>query len=251
MGVGYGSNVGENWERVRERIEAAKRRAGRLTESITVVAVSKTVPAEAILAAYQVGLRHFGENRVEEAEEKIPRVNRLLGGDDAMPDITWHLVGHLQRRKVPRVIGLFAMIHSVDSVRLAQRLSRFCTESGVIMPILLEMNVSGEISKYGFSADRYADDPMQRDVIYKAVEEILGLPGIRVCGVMTIAPIVPEQEAARPYFQALRHLRDDLATHFPEGEWGHLSMGMTDDFEVAVEEGATLLRIGRAIFGSR
>ncbi len=215
---------------VQERIAAAARRAGRDPADVTLVAVTKGQPVEVIAAAYGLGLRHFGENRVEEAETKV---NRLPS------DITWHMIGHIQSRKAKRVAPLFQMVHSVDSVKLARRLNDSCAGRDEPLPVLLEVNVSGEASKYGFlpGADLLA-----------AVEEILTLPFLRLEGLMTMAPIVADQEEARPVFARLRQLRQELAVAFPQVNWRHLSMGMSDDLEVAVEEGATLVRVGRAIF---
>jgi len=151
----------------------------------------------------------------------------------------WHMVGHLQSRKAADVLAWAAMVHSVDSVKLAQRLSRFCIAQGRELPILLEVNVSGEASKYGFLPDE----------LPPAVELITALPGLSLQGLMTMAPIAPDPESVRPVFAGLRTLRDELARSFP-APWQHLSMGMTDDFEVAIEEGATIVRIGRAIFAA-
>jgi pyridoxal phosphate enzyme (YggS family) len=223
---------------VRERIAAAARRAGRDPNEITLVAVTKTHGPETVVAAYQAGLRHFGENRVEEAGPKVEAVARLLAG---APPPTWHMVGHVQSRKAAQVLPWARMVHSVDSEKLARRLSRFCQEAGQELDILLEVNISGEASKYGLT-------PAQ---VPQVVEAIATLPGLRLQGLMTMAPIVPDPELARPVFAGLRTLRDDLARRFPALCWQHLSMGMTDDFEVAVEEGATIVRIGRAIFGER
>ncbi|WP_376788984.1 YggS family pyridoxal phosphate-dependent enzyme [Thermoflexus sp.] len=242
------SSIAERWEQVQERITRAARRAGRDPGEITVVAVTKTVPPERILEAYACGLRIFGENRVEEAEGKIPQVQAMLGGAVA---IRWHMVGHLQRRKARRALSLFDVIHSVDSVPLAERLSRLAGERGQRARILLECNVSGEASKYGFPLDRWEDDAAQREAFFEAVARILDQPGLEVLGLMTVAPIAPDPEAVRPVFRRLRTLRDALAARFPQGSWEHLSMGMTDDFEVAIEEGATMVRLGRAIFGER
>jgi pyridoxal phosphate enzyme (YggS family) len=227
--------IGRNLAAVQERIAAACRRAGRDPSEVTLVAVSKTVGAAEVLAAYRAGVRHFGENRVEEALPKIAEVAGLLRG---APVPTWHMIGHLQRRKVRDAMPAFALVHSVDSVDLAREIDKRCEPLGKVMPILLEVNVSGEASKYGFAP---ADAPA-------AVEQILTLPRLELRGLMTMAPIVPAPEAARPYFRALRQLRDDLARRYPAVAWRELSMGMTDDFEPAVEEGATLVRIGRAIF---
>jgi pyridoxal phosphate enzyme (YggS family) len=227
---------------VQERIAAAARRAGRDPAEVTLVAVTKTHPPEVIEAAYLAGLRHFGENRVEEAAPKIQAVAAWLAAQKPDADSPiWHMVGHVQSRKAEEAAGPYALIHSVDSVKLARRLDRFASEKGRRLPILLEVNVSGEASKYGFRPTEVAD----------ALTEIATLSSLQVQGLMTMAPIVSDPEMARPVFRALRALRDDLACRFPQMDWRHLSMGMTDDFEVAIEEGATLVRIGRAIFGER
>lgn len=244
--------------RVRERIATAALRAGRDPQSVTLVAVTKTVPAEVVAAVWQMGLcDHFGENRVEEARHKIPEVAWLLKGcgqrmgGGELPTPCWHMIGHVQSRKAREVVSCFDRVHSVDSLKLASRLSRYAVEAGRRLPILLEANVSGEPGKYGFPLGGWPGDRDQTEAFFAAVSEILALPGLRLEGLMTIAPVVPEPEAARPTFRRLRALRDALAERFPATDWPHLSMGMTDDFEVAVEEGATFVRIGRAIFGER
>lgn len=229
------SNLGS----VRERIAAAARRAGRSPGEVTLVAVTKTQPPEVIQAAYDLGLRHFGENRVGEAEDKIGELPR---------DITWHMIGHIQSRKANRIAPQFQVVHSVDRLKLAQRLDRVHPDDSPPLPILLEVNISGEESKYGFAANRWDSDPAERAALVGEVEEMLALRRLHLQGLMTMAPIVPDAESARPVFLRLRQLRDELATTFPSADWHHLSMGMTDDFEVAIEEGATLVRIGRAIF---
>ncbi len=246
--IGMSLSIAERWEQVQERIARAARRAGRDSMEITVVAVTKTVPPERIVEAYACGLRIFGENRVEEAEEKIPQVRARLGGEAA---IQWHMVGHLQRRKARRALDLFEVIHSVDSVPLAEKLSRLAMERGRRARVLLECNVSGEASKYGFLLHRWEEDAAQRETFFQAVARILDQPGLEVLGLMTVAPIAPDPEAVRPVFRRLRMLRDALSSRFPQASWEHLSMGMTDDFEVAIEEGATMVRLGRAIFGER
>ncbi|GAB4514440.1 MAG: YggS family pyridoxal phosphate-dependent enzyme [Anaerolineae bacterium] len=229
-----------NISRVRERIAEAAGRAGRDPDEITLVAVSKTHPPEYVAVAYELGICDFGENRVEEGNPKMVAVDALLPPDAA--PVRWHMIGHVQSRKAQDVIdGRYVLVHSVDRVKLARRLSRLALEAGRRQDILLEVNVSGEPTKFGF-------DP---ESITPAVEEIATLPGVRVRGLMTMAPIVEDPEQARPVFEALRVLRDALAAQFPELDWHHLSMGMTDDFEVAIEEGATIVRIGRAIFGPR
>jgi pyridoxal phosphate enzyme (YggS family) len=240
------SDLEHNLRSVQARIAEAAARAGRDPNEITLVAVSKTFPAETILAAHALGVRHFGENRVEEAMDKIPQVMRQLPNHRTTqrPNITWHLIGHLQSRKVKDAAALFDFVHSVDSVRLARRLSDRAAALGKTMPILLEVNVSGETSKYGLA-------PAPRAAFFATVHEILALPNLDVQGLMTIAPIVAQPEQARPHFRALRELRDELCAQFPDRAWKHLSMGMTDDFQAAIAEGATIVRIGRAIFGAR
>ena len=207
------------------------------------MAVSKMHSPEEVAAAYASGLRVFGENRVEEAAPKAAEVARLVA--PAQPP-AWHLIGHLQSRKAEEVLPWASMVHSVDSIKLAQRLSRFATSplppasvAAEKLPFLLEVNVSGEASKYGFRPEE----------LPAAVEAIAALPGLALQGLMTMAPIAADPEEVRPVFAALRALRDELTRSYPTLDWRHLSMGMTDDFEVAIEEGATIVRVGRAIFG--
>jgi len=234
----YDTGVSARIAAVEERIAAAACRVGRSFAGITLVAVSKTRGPEAVAEAFRAGLQVFGENRTEEASPKSAAVAALVA--PAKPP-AWHMVGHVQSRKAADVLSWASIVHSVDSARLAGRLSRFCTEAGRELEILLEVNVSGEASKYGFVPDE----------LPQAVEHIAGLPALQLRGLMTVAPIVPEPELARPVFARLCQLRDELALYYPTVDFTHLSMGMTDDFEVAVEEGATLVRIGRAIFGER
>ncbi len=218
-------DIGANMEAVQERIVRACQRAGRSPDEVTIVAVTKMIKPSTIATAFELGIRHFGENRVQEAAGKIEELSWLE------PHPTWHLVGHLQSNKAGVVAKIFDIIHSIDSVKLAEVLSQRVRRT---LPILLQVNVAGEASKSGFSV--------------AAVEPALGtishLPGLEIKGLMTIAPMIADAEQVRPVFQRLRSLRDSLGLE-------HLSMGMTDDFEVAVEEGATLVRIGRAIFGER
>lgn len=238
--------IAQNVAQVMDRIAAAARRVGRDPAEVTLVAVAKTFPQEAVIEAHQAGVSIFGENRVQEAQPKIVAVAAILGKDA----VSWHMVGHLQRNKAKRAVRSFDLIHSVDSIRLAKELEKRCAaleaELGANkrIPVLLEINVSREATKYGL----HADDRAQLDA---AVEAILALPHLELQGLMTMAPIVADPEEARPNFRLLRRLRDELAHRFPAADWRHLSMGMTDDFEVAVEEGATLVRVGRAIFGQR
>lgn len=248
--IGIQETIARNLENVKARIAAAAARANRDPSTILLVAISKTVEPARVLAAYELGLRTFGENRVEEAESKIPVINEsIISAGKPLP--SWHMVGHLQSRKASRALALFDMIHSVDSLHLAEKLSRQAAQLGRTIPILLELNVSGEASKYGFSLAPGADEEKRTTLFLETVKKILALPGLDVRGLMTMAPIVSVPEDARPYFQRLRAWRDTLREHFPGYGWPELSMGMTDDFEVAVEEGATMLRLGRAIFGPR
>jgi PLP dependent protein len=228
-----------NLRSVQARIRDAALRSGRCPDEIELIAVTKSQPPKTICKAYELGLRHFGENRVEEAASKVGQLPA---------DIRWHMIGHIQSRKANRVIALFQWAHSVDSLKLAQRLDRLWAEPGKRFPVLLEFNVSGEETKHGFPAWHWEHDNQQQELLLEAMRQIVSLPNVSVQGLMTMAPIVTEPEAARPVFASLRQLRDRLAARFPEANWHHLSMGMTDDFEVAIEEGATLVRIGRAIF---
>lgn len=233
------STLETNLQSVQGRIAAAARRVGRDPAEITLVAVTKTQSPGSIQAAYDLGLRHFGENRLEEAEAKVGHLPE---------DITWHMIGHVQSRKAKRVVPLFDLVHSVDSVKLARRLDRLSVDRPEPLPVFIECNVSGEVSKYGFAADLWTGDREQKELLFTSVQEIVALPNLRVLGLMTMAPIVADAEQARPVFVRLRQLRDELAATFPRLDWRHLSMGMTDDFEVAIEEGATMVRVGRAIF---
>ena len=217
-----------NLEAVQERIALACRRAGRSREDVTLIAVTKTVAPDTIETAYKLGICHFGENRVQEAEKKIKLLFHLR------PNPSWHMIGHLQSNKIKTAVGLFDMIHSVDSLELAKTLDLRAQSLNHRIPVLLQVNVSGESSKNGFSIKN----------INAEYSRICCLPGVIVSGLMTIAPSVKDPEQVRPIFIKLRELRDHFGLE-------HLSMGMTDDFEVAIEEGATMIRLGRAIFGER
>ncbi len=231
---------------VRAEIARACQRAGRAPESVTLVAVSKTHPPELIVEAIAAGIYDFGENRPEEARPKMDAVAAL-----SPQPIRWHMIGHVQRRKARLVTRGYTLLHSLDSLRLAERLDRALAEQGRTLDVLLQFNVSGEATKEGWDAYQWENRPAQRVEIWREIEAILALPNLRVRGLMTMAPIVDDPEAARPVFAALRSLRDALRETFPAAVWDELSMGMTDDYPVAIEEGATLVRIGRAIFGAR
>jgi PLP dependent protein len=218
---------------VRQRVAAAAERAGRAPEDVTIIAVSKTVDVERVRMAYELGLKTFGENRVQEARPKIAALK--------LPLIRWELIGHLQTNKVTRAVELFARVQSVDSPRLALALDAAAAALGRVLPVLLEVNVAGEASKQGLAP---ADVPA-------VARAVAALPHLAVEGLMTVAPQASDPETVRPVFRALRELRARLADEVPGSAWQHLSMGMTDDFEVAIAEGATLVRIGRALFGER
>ena len=219
------SDLAANIQQVRERIEGAARRAGRSPGEVTLVAVSKTVEPERVEEALAAGLTLFGESKVQEARAKIPLVSGRAH---------WHLIGHLQTNKARDAVALFDMIHSVDSVKLAAELDKWAGRLGKTLPVLLEINVSGESSKFG----------LKPEDLDGALGQISALARIEVQGLMTIAPFSAEPEKARPWFRRLRELRDRLGLP-------RLSMGMTHDFEVAIEEGSTLVRVGTAIFGER
>ncbi len=218
-------------EEVRGRIAEACRRAGRDPGEVTLIAVSKGHPPEAVRAAHEAGMTIFGENRVQEASQKIPLCPSSL---------VWHMVGHLQRNKVRKALPLFEMIHSVDSLRLVEALERECSRLGKVLPVLIEVNVAGESSKYGVAPEN----------LRELLDAAAGCGHLEVRGLMTMPPWSPDPEKVRPYFARLRELLVKAGE-----EWGHglveLSMGMSADFEVAIEEGATMVRIGTAIFGRR
>lgn len=229
-------NVIANLSAVQERIAAAAARSGRSADDVMLVAVSKTKPFALIQTLYEAGHRDFGENRAEEALEKVD-----LGQDAGMDEIRWHFIGSVQSRKSSQVTGPFALLHSVDRMKLANRLSRDAVEADCVLSILLQANVSGEESKHGFTPDE----------LKAQLPQLAELPNLSVRGLMTMAPFYAEAEATRPVFRGLRELRDELVHLYPQVELPDLSMGMTNDFEVAVEEGATIVRVGSAIFGSR
>ena len=225
------SQIAHNLEEVRSRLTAAARRVGRDPSAVKLVAVSKTVDLERIKEARDAGQTIFGENYLQEARGKIA----ALG-----PGVTWHLVGHLQSNKAKAAVELFHLIHSVDRLRLARALDAAAAQMGKVQEILLQVNLAGEASKSGATLKAAPE----------LLQEIARLPHLRVVGLMTMPPWFADPEAARPYFRALRELRDRLLQlgicPLPE-----LSMGMSGDFEAAVEEGATLVRVGTAIFGQR
>lgn len=223
----------ENLQQVEERIAQACARAGRERSEVTLIAVSKTKPVEMLQEVYDAGIRTFGENKVQEICEKYDRLPQ---------DIAWHMIGHLQRNKVRQVIDKAALIHSVDSYRLAQEISVQAQKKNLQMPILIEVNIAEEESKFGISAD---------DTI-RLVEEIAALPNLQIRGLMTIAPYVTDAEENRLYFRQIKQLSVDIKNkNIDNVSMDILSMGMTGDYEVAIEEGATMVRVGTGIFGAR
>ena len=225
--------IRENLEEVRGRIAAACGRAGRDPSEVILLAVSKTKPASMIREAMEAGQRAFGENYVQELCEKVE-----LFGNSA----DWHMIGHLQRNKVKNVIGKVSMIHSVDSMRLAEQIEKDAGKQGISVNVLLEVNVAAEESKWGFT-------PEETEGILR---QLSSFPHVHVCGLMTSAPITEDPESNRGYFRQLRTLFDSLAAlKLPNTDMRVLSMGMTGDYEVAVEEGATMVRVGTGIFGAR
>ena len=225
--------VRENMEDVKERIRVACGRAGRPQNDVTLIAVSKTKPLELVREAYEAGARDFGENKVQDLLDRI----------DALPsDIRWHMIGHLQRNKVKYIIGKVAMIHSVDSLRLAEEIGRESVKHQVDTDILIEVNVAGEESKFGVSVEEAP----------QLVEDISRMPAVHVRGLMTIAPFVENAEENRQYFRKLKQLSVDIERkNIDNVNMTALSMGMTGDYSVAIEEGATCVRVGTGIFGER
>src|SRR5947199_4571914 len=225
------SSIAENLERVREQIAQAAAKVGRAVDEIELVAISKTHDAAKVREAIEAGQTLFGESRVQEARAKIPELPSA---------IRWHFVGHLQKNKIRHALPLFEMTHSVDSLALAEDMNRIAEEEGLHPRVLLEVNVAGEGSKFGFQPDKLREQ----------MEGLLALPRLSILGLMCIPPIANEAAASRKYFVQLRELRDSLQTEF-RVDLTQLSMGMTQDFWIAVEEGATLVRVGTAIFGER
>ena len=224
-------SIAENLESIRANITDAAHRAGRELSTVELIAVSKTYPADVIREAVEAGQELFGENRVQEALIKIPTLPGRL---------QWHLIGHLQSNKVRKALPLFQLIHGVDSTDLAKDIDRIAGETGHHPRVLLEVNVSGEGSKHGFSPA----------ILERDLELLLALPRVQVEGFMTMAPLAPEAESSRSYFASLRELRDRMSEKAGV-PFGTLSMGMSGDYQVAVEEGDTLVRVGSALFGTR
>lgn len=223
----------ENLYQVQENMKEACRRSGRAESDVTLIAVSKTKPLPMLEEVYSLGIRDFGENKVQELVDKAEQL---------LDDIRWHMIGHLQRNKVKYIVDKVYMIHSVDSLRLAEEISKEAVKRGIIVNILIEVNVAGEESKFGVTPE---DTP-------ELVQEISHLPGILVRGLMTIAPFVENAEDNRIFFSALKKLYVDITNkNIDNVRMDYLSMGMTGDYEVAIEEGASFVRVGTGIFGER
>ena len=229
-----------NYSSVVERIKAAASRSGRSPAEVQLVVVTKGHPVETIRQVIAAGAQYLGENYVEEAEAKIAELSKN-------ETLQWHMIGHVQSRKARAVCSLFDYLHSLDSVKLAERLDRFAGELGIRLPVLLECNVSGEESKSGFPAWQEDCWPELKAVLVR----VTACANLEVRGLMTMAPFLPQAEMERPYFQRLRRLQAFLCKEIPQARWSELSMGMSADYEVAIEEGATLVRVGTAIFGAR
>ena len=227
-------SVAENIERVRERIHHACRRSGRAVEDVRLIAVSKTMPAESIRQAYAAGLREFGENRVQEAAAKRKELTDV--------DAVWHLIGHLQSNKARLACGLFDFIHSVDSLHLAERIDREAAALGRKMPVLIEVHLGEESSKFG----------VEEGELVRLAEHVGALPSLELRGLMTLPPFFDDPQQVRPFFRRLRELARRIEAQELAGvSMRELSMGMSHDFEIAIEEGATIVRVGTAIFGER
>ena len=245
------SDIAANTATVLARIKAAAERGGRKADEVTLIAVTKTHPVETVIAAYQVGLNNFAENRTFE-QAKIAAMSQWVSGQAGLAAPSWHFIGHLQTRQVAEVLGKYQLIHSVDSVKLAQRINRLAERDGYPpVEVLLQCNVSGEAAKSGFELSAWSADGAQLQAFIADVTTIATLNNVVIRGLMTMAPITDDPETVRYVFQNLAGLHRRLQQDMPQIEWRHLSMGMTDDFEVAIEEGATMVRVGRAIFGER
>ncbi len=227
-------NIAENVQHVRVGIRQAISRAGRDSSSVQLVAASKTVASDVLLEAYVAGVRIFGENRLQEAQEKMPVLGSRQG-------LNWHFIGRMQSRKLKDIVGKFSLLHSVESVEQAGSIDTLAKKMGIQQAILLEVNLSGEKTKGGFDCTD----------LQGALEQIAKFPHVAIKGLMTLPPYSENPEGSRPYFSQLREMRESLARIPAKGRIEELSMGMSHDYEVAIEEGATMVRVGTAIFGKR
>ena len=234
------ATIRERYLLVLEQIATAARKSQREPNEIRLVVVTKSQPLDAVRATIEAGAAILGENYPEEGVMKIQSLPKQSG-------VEWHMIGHVQSRKARLVAEHFALLHSLDSLKLAQRLDRFAAEYNRVLPVLLEFNVGGEESKSGWNAS----DVSAWDLLLPEIKPVLDLTNLRVCGLMTMPPLEMDPQASRGFFQNLRQLRDHLAAAFPQADWHELSMGTSTDYAVAVEEGATLVRVGTAIVGAR
>ena len=237
-------DVAARVEQVRGRIHTAALRSGRLETDVMLLAVTKTHPPEAIRAAYAAGVRHFGENRVEEAAGKRPALTEL-------ESVVWHMIGQLQSRKAARAGQLFSWVHSVDRAKVAAKLSEAAVANGKHVMILLEVNLSGEMSKSGFDLSGWPDNKSQETEFFRSIESLAQLPNLVISGLMTIPPYDENSERSRPIFARLKSLQGRLMSKYSSLGWDQLSMGMSADFEVAIQEGSTIVRLGTILFGAR
>ncbi len=229
---------------VSNRIQQAIERAEYPTDNVTLVAVSKTKPIEDIIAAYEAGVRHFGENRAEELAKKATQLSHLK-------DLQWHFIGHLQTRQSKPIAKYAHYFHAVERIKIAKYLSKQLQDLERILPVFIEINISGEASKGGFDCADWENNPEQRDKLLEAVKTIATLPNLKIIGLMTMAPFKAKEDFIHNIFKRLYKLSKWLNTELPELKAQELSMGMSGDFEIAVEEGATYVRVGNAIFGKR
>jgi pyridoxal phosphate enzyme (YggS family) len=233
------SAIRDRYQCVLDQIAEAAFRSGRAPGAVRLVTVTKSQPLQVVRAAISAGATILGENYAEEAVAKITTLKAT--------GVEWHMIGHVQSRKAELVVRHFDMLHSLDSTKLAERLDRLCIEADRTLPALLEVNVSGEESKFGLPAwDEHIWPDLEPDL-----QKILAYPHLRLCGLMTMPPFLDDPEQTRPYFQRLRRLQSYLIKHFPQADWTELSMGTSADFVAAVEEGATYVRVGRSILGPR
>ncbi len=239
----------ERYEQILERLTQAAQRVNRSADDITLIAVTKTHPVTVIEAAYDVGMRHFGENRSHELEEKRPYFQQKLGADH---DIHWHFIGTLQSRQSKTVAQYADTFHALDRTKIAKRLATQCSDLNRTLPFFLEVNLSGEMSKSGISASDWENSATQQEALRSVVQLVNNLPGISLVGLMTMAPWDAETAVIRSVFRRTRLLSEWMQSNIAGIKQPlQLSMGMTDDFEIAIEEGATHIRVGRAIFGER
>ena len=248
------SSIRENYQKTLDAINASARKAGRDPDSVRLVVVTKLQPIEVVQAAIEAGAKILGENYPEEAVQKITELKSQTSVKPSQFAVEWHIIGHVQSRKARLVAEHFALFQSLDSLKLAERVDHFAAEFNRVLPVLLEFNVGGEESKSGWDA---SDETHWADLL-NDVNAVASLTHLQIRGLMTMPPLFTDPstgsgqaEAARPYFQSLRRLRDFLAKRVPQVEWRELSMGTSADYMVAVEEGATLVRVGQAILGQR